>query len=256
MKPTTPNHFRPPSDIPRSSSADSGPGAGAKSARAGRGGQRLRAAPGASAPLLSVREPSIRGGTRRFGVMRRKAPASEPRERAVETAGDSEDLMTTSAIASAPTSWAGTPDGPSSPGQAPTSEERPRHRPLAGKSILIVEDVDDALFLMAQLLELSGAEVHQASNGREALALLDGGLVPDLVVSDIGMPEMDGYELMSAIRERDLPRQPPAVAVTAFSQRQDRIRAMKAGFQSHVAKPADAEEIVAVLVSLSTLVDR
>ena len=157
--------------------------------------------------------------------------------------------------------WAGAPKtkpgrgGGQGSGGRPSSEERVKERPLGGKSILIVEDVEDALFLMAQLLEFSGAEVHKASNGHEALELLDEGLVPDLIVSDIGMPGMDGYELIRAIRTRELPRQPPAVAVTAFSQRQDRIRAMRAGFQSHVAKPADAEEVVAVLVSLCTILD-
>lgn len=152
--------------------------------------------------------------------------------------------------------WVGAPKvGPHDDQKGPDSDERLKERPLAGRSVLIVEDVEDALFLMSHLLELTGATVHQAANGQEALALLDQGIVPDLVVSDIGMPSMDGYQLMRAIRARDLPRQPPAVAVTAFSQRQDRIRAMRAGFQAHVAKPADAEEIVAVLVSLASLLD-
>jgi CheY-like chemotaxis protein len=149
--------------------------------------------------------------------------------------------------------------GQSEPGtnttEPPSSDEREVKRPLAEVCVLVVEDVEDSRYLLARLLEYAGAEVREASSGPEALALMDDGLVPDLVVSDIGMPGMDGYELMEAIRERPM-KQPPAVAVTAFTQRKDRIRAMKAGYQAHVGKPADAEEVIATLVSLLTLVAR
>jgi CheY-like chemotaxis protein len=126
-------------------------------------------------------------------------------------------------------------------------------QPLANRVVLLVEDLADSLTLMAQVLELAGAEVHEALNAEDALALLDEGLSPDLIVSDIGMPGMSGYELMESIRARPLRPQPPAVAITAYGRRNDRLRALRAGFQAHLSKPADAEEMVATLVSLATL---
>jgi len=127
------------------------------------------------------------------------------------------------------------------------------HQPLTKLVVLVVEDLADSLTLMAQLLELAGAEVHEALNGADALALIDDGLRPDLVVSDIGMPGMNGYELMEAIRARPLHPQPPSVAITAYNRRDDRLRALRAGFQAHLSKPTDAEEMVATLSSLATL---
>ncbi len=127
-------------------------------------------------------------------------------------------------------------------------------QPLAERVVLLVEDLADSLNLMAQVLELAGAEVHEALSAEDALAQLDEGLRPDLIVSDIGMPGMNGYELMEAVRARPLPHQPPAVAITAYARRNDRLRALRAGFQAHLSKPADAEEMIATLVSLALLV--
>lgn len=128
-----------------------------------------------------------------------------------------------------------------------------RPQPLAKRVVLVVEDLADSLTLMAQVLELAGAEVHQALSAEDALALIDEGLHPDLVVSDIGMPGMNGYELMESIRAQPLRPQPPSVAITAYGRRDDRLRALRAGFQAHLSKPADAEEMVATLASLATL---
>ena len=71
---------------------------------------------------------------------------------------------------------------------------------------------------------------------------------PDLIVSDIGMPHMDGYELMRQVRQQGLLM--PAIAVTAFGRTEDRLRALTAGFQMHVPKPVEAEELIAVVTSL------
>jgi len=126
-------------------------------------------------------------------------------------------------------------------------------RPLAGRVVLVVEDLADSLTLMAQLLELAGAQVYEAHDAEGALRLLDEGLEPDLVVSDIGMPGMNGYELMETIRARPLTHQPPAIALTAYARRDDRLRALRAGFQAHLSKPADTEIMLATLASLAAL---
>ena len=132
-----------------------------------------------------------------------------------------------------------------------SSGERPKALPLDGLSVLVVEDVVDALELMSELFERAGAEVHGATDGAQALAQVDAGLIPDLVVSDIAMPGMDGYQLIRELRSRPLAHQPPAVAVTAFTRRHDRLQALRAGFQAHVGKPVDTEELVAILAALS-----
>lgn len=126
--------------------------------------------------------------------------------------------------------------------------------PLDGTDVLVIEDVPDSLALMAQVLRMAGATVHEAVDATDALAQLDAGLRPDIIVSDIGMPGMDGYELIEAIRALPLDPQPPAVALTAYARRDDRLRALRAGFQAHLSKPADTEEIVATLASLVALV--
>ncbi len=136
----------------------------------------------------------------------------------------------------------------------PTSDApASRGRPLDGRVVLVIEDVPDSLALMAQVLRMAGAIVHEAVDARDALGQLDDGLRPELIVSDIGMPGMDGYQLIETIRGRPIDPQPPAVALTAYARRDDRLRALRAGFQAHLAKPADAEEIVATLASLATL---
>jgi len=122
--------------------------------------------------------------------------------------------------------------------------------PLAGLRLLTVDDEPDTLDVMAELLSLRGAKVTTASSAAEALAVLQG-FEPDVLVSDIGMPERDGYDLIREIRTRRGAGDLPAVAVTAFAGPEDRRRALAAGFQVHLAKPVDPGELVDVIVRLA-----
>ncbi|HEY0512361.1 MAG TPA: ATP-binding protein [Thermoanaerobaculia bacterium] len=123
--------------------------------------------------------------------------------------------------------------------------------PLAGVRVLAVEDDEATLDALTELLSLQGADVSPAASVDKALKTLEG-FTPDVLVSDIGMPERDGYELMREIRAlghraEDL----PAVAVTAFASPEDRQRALAAGFQVHLAKPVDPRELAHVIASLA-----
>lgn len=123
---------------------------------------------------------------------------------------------------------------------------------LGGVRILLVEDDDDARDMLASVLLSAHATVEAASNAHQALSLYEG-TGPDLIVSDIGMPDMDGYEFIAQLRRRE--RQAgrpgvPAVALTAYARVQDRMRALSAGFQMHVAKPVEPAELLTVLSSL------
>lgn len=120
---------------------------------------------------------------------------------------------------------------------------------LAGVKILVVDDEPDACEMLLHLFRLSGATVAVAMSADEALKVCDS-FSPDLLVSDIGMPNVDGYELMRRIR-RSGKKQLPAVALTALTRIEDRVKALAAGFQMHVAKPVEPAELLAVVLSLA-----
>jgi PAS domain S-box-containing protein len=123
---------------------------------------------------------------------------------------------------------------------------------LRGIKVLAVDDEPDSLRIVERILVQSGATVRTASSMQQALgAFAD--FSPDVVLSDIGMPEHDGYELIERLRSSLLGKGVPAVALTALARPQDRTRALRAGFQLHVAKPVDAEELVAVVQNLAAL---
>jgi CheY-like chemotaxis protein len=109
---------------------------------------------------------------------------------------------------------------------------------LEGVCVLLVEDDGDSRDLLQFMLERCGAEVMAVSSVREALEMLDRA-PPSIVVSDIAMPEEDGYMLIGKIRGRGLLI--PAVAVTAFSCTHDRDRTLAEGFQAHLTKPLDID---------------
>jgi CheY-like chemotaxis protein len=123
---------------------------------------------------------------------------------------------------------------------------------LTGLKILIVDDEIDAANVVRRLLTHRGAHVTTASSAQEALSAINGDR-PDVIVSDIGMPNMDGYQLIREIRLRsaDQGGTIPAVALTAFARSEDRRRALLAGFQNHVTKPVDPGELLAVIAMLS-----
>ena len=93
-------------------------------------------------------------------------------------------------------------------------------------------------------------ETKDLPDGIKALEAL-GRSLPDVLVSDIGMPDQDGYDLIRRVRETVTAKQVPAIALTAFARPEDRRRALLAGFQSHVAKPVDPAELAAVVASLA-----
>jgi PAS domain S-box-containing protein len=122
---------------------------------------------------------------------------------------------------------------------------------LPGVKVLVVDDEPDARELLKRVLRQSEAEVTTAENGRQGLDLLRTHK-PDVIVSDIGMPGMDGYEFIREVR-RLLPADVgkiPAIALTAFARSEDRTKAMLAGYQVHVAKPIEPQELVATVGSL------
>jgi signal transduction histidine kinase/CheY-like chemotaxis protein len=117
---------------------------------------------------------------------------------------------------------------------------------LSGVKVLLVDDVDDTLDVLQQILQHSGARIMAASNAGAALALMERER-PDVIVSDIGMPEVDGFELMRRIRRRSASAGGaiPAIALTAFTRQDDRAKAMEAGFNDYLAKPVEPGMLVA-----------
>ena len=125
---------------------------------------------------------------------------------------------------------------------------------LAGATILIVDDEPDTRLLVKRILEDRGARVLAAASATDALSLLTSDKV-DLLVSDIGMPRMDGYQLIGQVRALDSRRTGPlpAIAVTAYARPEDRQRSLLAGYQTHIAKPLEARELVAAVASLLSI---
>jgi CheY-like chemotaxis protein/anti-sigma regulatory factor (Ser/Thr protein kinase) len=125
---------------------------------------------------------------------------------------------------------------------------------LKGVRVLVVEDDPDTLELLRFILDRRGAEVNTAASTREALDVMEH-WQPTTLVSDLAMPDQDGYELIGHIRSRSSERggNIPAVAVSAYTRTEDRIRALSAGFQLHLPKPVDPEELVATVASLAGL---
>ena len=123
---------------------------------------------------------------------------------------------------------------------------------LEGLNILIVDDEPDALDVITVELAQYGAKVTGVTNAEEALKAFEKRKF-DLLVSDIGLPRMDGYELIRRVRKQEEGREKriPAVALTAYARVQDRMQAILAGFSTHVAKPIEANELVTVVASLA-----
>jgi PAS domain S-box-containing protein len=119
---------------------------------------------------------------------------------------------------------------------------------LKGVRVLVVDDEPDARELAKRILMECHADVVVAKNGREALHILNLS-PPDVLVSDIGMPELDGYELLR--RARAAGCQIPAAALTAFARAEDRTQALEAGFQTHLTKPLEARDLVATVANLA-----
>jgi PAS domain S-box-containing protein len=123
---------------------------------------------------------------------------------------------------------------------------------LAGLRVLVVDDDGDARALVERILRGSQADVTTAASAREAMDRVRQER-PDVLLSDIGMPEEDGYDLIRKVRSLDVGEggAVPAAALTAFARSEDRRRALMAGYQTHVSKPVEPAELLAVVASLA-----
>jgi CheY-like chemotaxis protein len=115
--------------------------------------------------------------------------------------------------------------------------------------ILVVDDSEDAAHTLATLLEISGYEMHIAHDGEQALAVAES-CRPDVVLLDIGMPKLNGYEVCRRFRELDWGRRMIVIALTGWGQDQDRQRTADAGFNHHLVKPADPAALLQMLSGL------
>lgn len=122
---------------------------------------------------------------------------------------------------------------------------------LTGISVMVVEDNDDARKLLQTIMRRAGAEVRAAENVPAALRMLASEW-PDIIISDIEMPGADGYSFIRKVRLQEPgSRHVPAIALTAYTRSVDRVRALAAGFQTHLSKPVEPAELVATVKSLA-----
>lgn len=116
--------------------------------------------------------------------------------------------------------------------------------------VLVVDDNRDAANSLSMLVELHGHQVRTAYDGEEALALA-GAFHPDLVLLDLGMPVMDGYQVCRQIRERPWGLRVVVVAITGWGREEDRLNTRRAGFDQHMVKPVAPAAIRALLTGLA-----
>jgi PAS domain S-box-containing protein len=127
---------------------------------------------------------------------------------------------------------------------------------LDGIRVLLVEDEPDTAEFVKRLLETNGATVRIAESAAAALSSFRSD-PPDVLLSDIGLPDVDGYELLRQIRQETAAAGGgiPAIALTAYARSEDRTRALRVGYQSHLAKPVEAIELLATIASFAGLSD-
>jgi PAS domain S-box-containing protein len=125
---------------------------------------------------------------------------------------------------------------------------------LEGVNVMIVDDESDTREMLRLLMRQLGAEVRACASSDEAMSVLNE-WNPDVIVSDIEMPDEDGYELIRKVRRLEAnngSRKVPAVALTAYGRVEDRVRALSAGYQIHIAKPAEPNELALVIAGLAS----
>jgi CheY-like chemotaxis protein len=142
--------------------------------------------------------------------------------------------------------------GPDDPAGRPQAGDRRRVPDLHGVRVLAVDDDADALAMVRDILESAGASVTTSQSAAQALLSLED-TCPDVLVADLGMPSMDGFELIATVRRASTPqlRNLPAAALTAYARSEDRLRALRSGFNMHLSKPIDPVALMAAVVSLS-----
>ncbi|MTW03914.1 PAS domain-containing protein [Duganella ginsengisoli] len=130
----------------------------------------------------------------------------------------------------------------------PAAEPEAGRRDLAGLRVLVVDDEPDARDLIKRILNDCNAKVSTANNAQEALALVEA-TRPQLLVSDLGMPDVDGFELLAKVRALGAARggDVPAIALTAFARSEDRLKALESGFRNHVSKPVEPAELISAI---------
>src|SRR6185437_8043395 len=126
------------------------------------------------------------------------------------------------------------------------------HIMLSGVKVLVVDDEHDARSLIKEVLTQCEAVVVTAASAEEALEILMKHK-PDVMISDIGMPEKDGFQLIREVRSFPAAREEktPAIALTAFAHSEDRTKAMLAGYQMHLSKPVQSHELIAAIANLT-----
>ncbi|HYY95120.1 MAG TPA: ATP-binding protein, partial [Pyrinomonadaceae bacterium] len=124
--------------------------------------------------------------------------------------------------------------------------------PLLGVRLLLVDDDEDTLEMLVLFLRRAGAEVTAATSAVTALDALEGAR-PNVIVADIGMPEVDGHEFIRRVRSHAAAQgsQTPAIALTAYARDADRARALNSGFQAYLSKPVEPQALVAAIVNLA-----
>jgi signal transduction histidine kinase/ActR/RegA family two-component response regulator len=132
------------------------------------------------------------------------------------------------------------------------SADRAAAPALDGLRALVVDDDPDTRDLLVEVLRTRGVQVTAVPSAADCLEALDHG-VPDVIVSDIAMSGIDGFELIARVRERPVDRggQVPAVALTAYARREDSERSLSVGFQAHLCKPVDMDELLITLAQIS-----
>jgi two-component system CheB/CheR fusion protein len=121
---------------------------------------------------------------------------------------------------------------------------------FAQTNFLIVDDSEDTIAMLEELLKVAGANVMTATNGADALRLAAENEF-DVILSDISMPEMDGYEFLQRLRKIDGRQNVPVIAITGFGRSGDIARARAAGFYSHLTKPLNLQVLTGVLQQLA-----
>ena len=120
--------------------------------------------------------------------------------------------------------------------------------PKDNKKLLLIDDDPNLILLVKDYLEFRGYNVDTAENGREALEVLDH-LIPDMIICDVMMPEMDGYTLIKHIREEPVTNRIPVLFLSAKGQSQDRVKGLNEGADVYMSKPFEPEELVAQVES-------
>lgn len=115
------------------------------------------------------------------------------------------------------------------------------------KTILVVDDNQDAAYTLGMFLEVKGYKVHTRFSGKDALEAVET-LHPDLVILDLAMPEMDGYETATLLRSVHGPAF-PLIALSGYGQQEDRRMSSEAGFNAHMVKPVDFKALIELLNS-------